>query len=279
VAKLPTYADHAVGGGAVFPAAGFVEMALAAGRARRRIEQRSEAPPQVIEELEILAPLLLDADRSRTVRLKLDAADGRFTIVSRERLGDEPWRTHATGRLVEECVVAGRPHLELPARTEDVGAEAHYQFARTLGLNYGPAFRTVSSVWYRREGLLGTLTTPQEIAADIATALLHPAYLDGAFQLLADLGLREQRTNDAPAFLPVRIERLELLQPHVPAAAALAELADSQRRSRRSLRADFTLFDAAGAPIAIAQGVRFRAVGIHAGAAPGSRWLAQPRSV
>ena len=53
--------------------------------------------------------------------------------------------------------------------------------------------------------------------------------------------MREHRTApaDAPAFLPVRIERLELLQPHVPAAAALAEPADSERRSRRSLRADF----------------------------------------
>jgi len=276
VAKLPTYADHAVGGGAVFPAAGFVEMALAAGRARRRIEHRSEALPQVIEELEILAPLLLDADRSRAMRLRLDAADGRFTIVSRERLDDAPWRTHATGRLVEECVVAGRAQPELPVRPEDVGGEAHYEFARTLGLNYGPAFRTVSSVWYRREGMLGTLTTPKEIAAEIATTLLHPAYLDGAFQLLADLALREQRTAaaDAPAFLPVRIERLELLQPHVPAAVALAEPADSERRSRRSLRADFTLFDAVGAPIAIAHGVRFRAVGIHGGAARGSRWLA-----
>ncbi|MHB8478450.1 MAG: SDR family NAD(P)-dependent oxidoreductase [Casimicrobiaceae bacterium] len=275
VAKLPIYADHSVGGGAVFPAAGFVEMALAAGRARRRIEKRSAALPQVIEELEILAPLLLDADRSRTVRLKLDAADGRFSIVSRERLGEEPWRTHATGRLVEECVVAGRPRFELPIRPGDVGSEMHYEFARTLGLNYGPAFRTVSSVWYRREGLLGTLITPKEIAADIATSLLHPAYLDGAFQLLADLALREYRTApaDAPAFLPVRIERLELLRPHVPAAAALAELKDSQRRSRRSLHADFTLFDAAGVPIAIAHGVRFRAVGIHAGAQARSRWL------
>ncbi|HSY95547.1 MAG TPA: SDR family NAD(P)-dependent oxidoreductase [Steroidobacteraceae bacterium] len=276
VAKLPTYADHSVGGGAVFPAAGFVEMALAAGRARRRIEHRSEALPQVIEELEIMAPLLLDADRSRTVRLRIDAADGRFTIVSRERLDDAPWRTHATGRLVEECVIAGRPRFELPLRPEDVGGEAHYEFARTLGLNYGPAFRTVSSVWYRREGVLGTLITPKEIAADIAATLLHPAYLDGAFQLLADLALREHRTApaDAPAFLPVRIERLELLQAHVPAAAALAETADSQRRSRRSLRADFTLYDAAGAPIAIAHGVRFRAVGIHGRAAPHSKWLA-----
>src|SRR5260221_5706131 len=109
-------------------------MALAAGRGRRRIGHRSEALPQVIEELEILAPLLLDADRSRTVRLKVDAADGRFTIVSRERLDDEPWRTHATGRLIEECVVAGRAQPQLPVRPQDVVNEAHYEFARTLGL-------------------------------------------------------------------------------------------------------------------------------------------------
>ena len=229
----------------------------------------------MIEELEILAPLLLAADRSRTVRLKLDAADGRFTIVSRERQGDEPWHTHASGRLVEECVVAGAAPLALPVRPEDVGGEAHYAFARTLGIDYGPAFRTVSSVWYRREGLLGTLNTPEEIAADIATCLLHPAYLDGAFQLLADLALREQLTTaDTPAFLPVRIERLELLQPHAQASAARAEVVDAQHRSRRSLRADFTLFDATGAPIAVAHGVRFRAVSFHGGAAPRSRWLA-----
>src|SRR5882672_4280051 len=279
VTKLPVYADHAVGGGAVLPAAGFVEMALATGRARRRIDERAEHLPQVIEDLEILAPLLLDADRSCTVRVKLDAADGRFSIVSRERSDDEPWRLHATGRLVEDCVTAGIAPLELPARPPDVMAPAHYEFARTLGLNYGPAFRTVAAVWYRREGLLGAITTPEEIAADTAATLLHPAYLDGAFQLLADLALREQQTApsrpaDLPAFLPVRIARLELLQPHRQVTAALAAVSEPRRRSRRSLRADFTLYDAAGGAIAIAHGVRFRAVGIHGTAAPSPRWIA-----
>src|SRR6266404_5277889 len=279
VTKLPVYADHAVGGGAVLPAAGFLEMALATGRARRRIDERAEHLPQVIEDLEILAPLLLDADRSCTVRVKLDAADGRFSIVSRERSDDEPWRLHATGRLVEDCVTAGIAPLELPARPPDVMAPAHYEFARTLGLNYGPAFRTVAAVWYRREGLLGTITTPEEIAADTAVTLLHPAYLDGAFQLLADLALREQQTApsrhaEMPAFLPVRIARLELLQPHRQVTAALAAVSEPRRRSRRSLRADFTLYDAAGGAIAVAHGVRFRAVGIRGTAAPSAGWIA-----
>jgi phthiocerol/phenolphthiocerol synthesis type-I polyketide synthase C len=278
LAKVPVYADHVVGGGAVLPASGFVEMALAAGLERRRLGSRAPDAPQVIEDLEILSPMLLEAERSRTVRLRLHAEDGRFTIVSRERLHDEPWRTHATGRLVEDCLASCVAPIAIPARPADVPAEMHYEFARTLGLHYGPAFRAVAGAWYRREGVLGSIATPAEIAADTAGALLHPAYLDGAFQLLADLALREQgnpaRRADAPAFLPVRIARLELFQPHAKVTAALASPVESGNRSRRSLRADFTLYDAFDAPVAIASGVRFRAVAIHAGAAHRAQWIA-----
>ena len=278
LAKLPVYADHVVGGGAVLPASGFVEMALAASRERRRLEARAQNGPQVIEDLEIIAPLLLEPDRSRTVRLRLDTTDGRFSIVSRERLRDDPWRTHATGRLVEDCLADAVPSLELPNRPQDISAEMHYGFARTLGLNYGPAFRTVASAWYSREGIVGTMATPAEISAD-TSALLHPAYLDGAFQLLADLPLREHRDAapkhiDQPAFLPVRIERLELRQPQTRIAAALAARASAERPSGRSIRADFTLYDEHRAPVAIARGVRFRAVAIHTAAVQRARWIA-----
>jgi len=278
LAKLPVYADHVVGGGAVLPASAFVEMALAAGLERRRLEHRAPDAPQVIEDLEILSPMLLEAERSRTVRFHLHADDGRFTIISRERMHDDPWRTHATGRLVEECLASSVAPLGLPARPADVPAETHYEFARGLGLHYGPAFRTVASAWYRREGVLGSITTPPEIAAETAAALLHPAYLDGAFQLLADLALREQGEDPAQrtersAFLPVRIARLELFKPHSQVTAALASPVASGNRSRRSMRADFTLYDASDAPVALVEGVRFRAVAIHAGAAHRARWI------
>ena len=278
LAKLPVYADHVVGGAAVLPASGFVEMALAAGLERRRLEKRAPCAPLVIEDLEIVAPLLLESERSRTVRLSLDAASGRFTIVSRERLSEDPWRTLASGRLAEDCLATAVPPLATAARVADVSAETHYAFARTLGLDYGPAFRSVASVWYRREGILGAIVTPPEISSETATALLHPAYLDGAFQLLADLALRDQRETsgqrpDLPAFLPVRIDRLELLQPHTEVTLALAAPADSEPRSRRSLRANFTLFDAFEAPIATARGVRFQAAVIHAGTAHRASWL------
>jgi phthiocerol/phenolphthiocerol synthesis type-I polyketide synthase C len=278
VTKLPAYADHAVGGGAVFPAAGYVEMALAAACARRRIERRAEDVPLVIEDLEILAPLPLDPELSCTVRLHIDAADGRFTIVGRERASDLPWRTFAAGRLVDDGIVGASPPAEVPARTPDVTADDHYEFAKQLGLNYGPAFRTVNSAWYRREGVFGAIATPAEISAETQESLLHPAYLDEAFQLLADLALRDRRSAppphaDLPAFLPVRMDRFELLQPHARVSSAVAAVPQSHH-SQRSLRADFTLYDAAGTPVAQVHGVRFRAVGLHGAAVQPARWLA-----
>ncbi len=107
---------------------------------------------------------------------------------------------------------------------------------------------------------------------------MHPAYLDGAFQLLAHLAPHDQKDTSAnraeiPAFLPVRIDRLELWQPHTRVAFALAAAANAGRRSGRSMRADFSLYDDLSAPIAIAHGVRFRAVAVHAGTAQRARWI------
>jgi phthiocerol/phenolphthiocerol synthesis type-I polyketide synthase C len=278
VARLPLYADHVVGGSVVFPAAGFIEMALAASSARRVKEGLPEAGLHVIEDLEILSPLVLEPERSCTVRMRVEPADGRFAIISRDRSQDHTWRTHATGRLVEGCLAAAMPPLPAHLRRPDLDAPAHYRLAQNLGLEYGPAFRRLNSIWFLREGVFGTLSSPTLPADRSPPAMLHPADLDGAFQLLADLSLQEppagrERRASPSAFLPVRIDRLELLQPHVSAVAALATVAGSPRRSRRSLRADFTLYDSANVPFACARGVRFRAVTLQRSVPHAARWI------
>ncbi len=257
--KLPALADHAVGGSVVFPAAGFVEMALAAGAHRR-----PGSSVAAIEDLEILSPLLLEKEHSKVVRLRIDPQDGNFTIVSRDRTRDDRWRTHAVGRLVEDGVPAAVPPFSMPEGSPDVTAAAHYALAESLGLQYGPAFQVVQSAWLCEGKLMGALAWPESIGAPDPAILLHPCYLDGAFQLLFDLALHEHRAlgaqrGDLQTFLPVRIQRLDLAQRGGQAAGALVEPAGSRHRSRRALQADFTLYDGSGAPVAVARGVRFRA--------------------
>ncbi|MDL4864881.1 polyketide synthase dehydratase domain-containing protein [Halomonas elongata] len=83
--RQPWLADHEVGGAAIFPGAGFVELALAAA-ARWR-----EAAPLDVEELEIQAPLMLDGQHGRLTRLAIAPEDGRVTIHSREPAVGEEW--------------------------------------------------------------------------------------------------------------------------------------------------------------------------------------------
>jgi len=72
----------------------------------------------------------------------------------------------------------------------------------------------------------------------------------------------------------VRIDRLELLQPHRRVAAARATPGTARHRARRALHADFTLYDELGAPVAIAHRVRFRAVSLQRTAHDAPNWIA-----
>ena len=269
--KLPAYADHAVGGAVVFPAAGFVEMVLAAAASR------SPGTALAIEDMEILSPLLLEVEHSKVVRLKIDPEDCRFTIVSRDHGREDNWRTHVMGRLVDNFVPAGVEPLLLPSDAPDMTAEAHYALSRAHGLEYGPAFQSVVSAWVCSDGLVGALRLSGW--DDQPAALLHPAYLDGAFQLLLDLtwlehGRQVPQQTGVLTFLPMRIDRLEVVRPPAVVAAAKVVPGAARHRSRRALHADFMLYDEAGAAVAVARGVRFRAANLQRGGADAASWIA-----
>ena len=264
--RVPAYADHRVGGETVLPATAYVEMALAAA---------FELNPEVlreIEDLEIRVPLPLSARHSQTVRFILDPAHGEFTIKSRERLSDDAWRVHATGRLAGSPGHTGtslHPYrhparrLELPGARTPISAPAHYRLADAVGLHYGPAFRTVAEAWREAESagagriasVSARLETPAALREEAVRAQLHPSFLDGAFQLL--LHLLEEQAPGAPAFVPVRIGRITLLRPHAEVRFARADLA---QRGPRSLLAHFTLYGLDREPVAVLRDVRLRAL-------------------
>jgi acyl transferase domain-containing protein/NADPH:quinone reductase-like Zn-dependent oxidoreductase/acyl carrier protein len=261
----PTYRDHVVGDAIVFPAAGFAEMALAASALTHGGEAHE------LEELELRAPLVLDEAHSKTVRFGVDRADGSFSICSRPRLSDEPWTVHAVGRLLGAPAVvdAGKPRV--PRRSADIAGATHYALAADLGLRYGPAFQAVSEAWVHADTVVARLVTPKAIVPEIPGTGLHPAYLDAAFQLLIDLLREEASSRTGISFVPVRVGRMRLHRMHASIAVARARL---KRRSPRSLVADFALYDAQGAVVAVAEDVRLRAAVLRRAPKDTIRYLA-----
>ena len=247
----PNLRDHAVGDAVVFPAAGFVEMALAAAHAWQG------GDVQEIEELEIRAPMLLEEGRAKTVRLRIDTGDGSFTIRSRDRLSDDPWLVNVVGRLLATPAGPRSTSLQPSLQPLDSTGDDHYQLTSRVGLDYGPAFQTIAGIWNRPDGVLARLTTPSVIADEVGQACLHPGYLDGAFQLLVDILRREVLSGGNYAFVPVKVGRLLLQRPGTRVESARATLI---RRGPRSLVAAFELFDGSGQLAARLENVRFRAV-------------------
>ncbi|WP_189336535.1 type I polyketide synthase [Actinoplanes ianthinogenes] len=182
----PWLTDHRIGGVALFPGTGFVELALRAGR---------EVGCDRIEELTIAAPLALP-DRGG-VRVQVVAGgpdeDGRHPVAVHSRSDadgpDGPWTCHATGLLARAASPAaaepvgsaavGADLLVWPPRdAEEIDLTGFYAGIAEAGLGYGPLFQGLRAAWRAGEHVYAEVRLPNGSQPEAYG--LHPALLDAA---------------------------------------------------------------------------------------------------
>ncbi len=252
-ALFPWLGDHRVGGAVLFPAAGFAEMALAAGAALY-----GETTP-ALERLEILRPLELSPNQPRVIQTRIKDEIGSFEIASRGYLEAAGWNIHAWGRLLRGHQVmasppapAVHPGPNQPGR-QGLDHQGLYRIAQGLGLEYGPSFQCVEEIWNDGDWAWARLLPPPEAAG--AGWRLHPSSLDGAFQtllaVLAQTGLKAEEG----VFLPTSLGSTRLLCPGLTASYAVTRLL---RQGKRSVVAEFWLLAEDLTPIAHLAEARFR---------------------
>ena len=250
--RIPWLADHVVGGAVVFPAAAFIEMAIAASRLRFPGERHS------VENLEIRAPVLLERGETKTLRFRLEE-DGAFTVSSRTRLGESPWAHHVSGKLGGARGGEGAPRCELGAglspRALTIRAADHYRIAESLGLRYGPAFQGLSEIRCEGDTAWADLRDASEHPlAGRDRYHLHPCVLDPCLQMLASMGAAAGR-REGVGFLPFKVGRLVF---HEHGDEVRHCRATMVRVGARSLVADFTLVAGSGVARVEIEGFRFR---------------------
>ncbi|GGO79494.1 polyketide synthase [Marinobacterium nitratireducens] len=260
---VPYLADHVVGSAVVMPAAGYAEMALAAGRAWFSTE---EAPAEAfeLEGLEIRAPLVFEQDHLKALRFEFYPKDGSFTIQSRVRLSDDPWTLHAVGRLTGTPAYNPQTRLDLAALKAQasgrISGEQHYRLADAVGLAYGPQFQGVADIWTQGLGALARLELPTLVADELERHVLHPGILDACFQVLVGIFSNEDEAGLNSALIPVRVDRLRVYGDCRNISHFSAEVL---KQSPRSVLTTFRLTDDAGQVLAEAEGCRFRAVNFN----------------
>ena len=254
--RLPYLADHVVSGAMVLPGTAYLEMALAASAATH------EGGAHEVEDLEILVPMVFDAEHAQTVRLELSQQDGYFRIFARQRLSIDPWTLHAVGRLLG-APLAGRPAQQAIADwTAEVGrpvvgAKQHYALARLLGLQFGPSFQGMDKAWIQEQAghLVARIRAPGPIQKEVSSYQLHPVLLDSCFQTLLDIFKAKIEAGDRATLLPVRIGRLRLFEAGKEVAWVRTRVV---RQSPHSVLAEFWLLDEQGHTLAQLEGCRFR---------------------
>ncbi|MER7708904.1 SDR family NAD(P)-dependent oxidoreductase [Kitasatospora sp. NPDC097605] len=230
LATHPWLADHVAHGTVLAPGAALLELAIRAG---------DEVGTPVVEELVVEAPLVLPGHGAVQLQVALGEADeqGARTVAVHSRPGaDAEWTRHASGLLSDRAVP--RPDaVEPPADAETVGAEQAYDLLAAVGLDYGPAFRGLTTVRRAGPDLYGEAELPAEQAADAARFGIHPALLDAVAQLPALAGGTE-----AGRRLPFAYRGVTL---HATAATALRIAVTATGPDQYALSAD----DPEGRPV------------------------------
>ncbi|MBW4467313.1 MAG: SDR family NAD(P)-dependent oxidoreductase [Pegethrix bostrychoides GSE-TBD4-15B] len=241
-AYSPAYlADHIVDDQVIFPAAAFVEMALAVGAAILK------TPALSIQNLTIERALVLTATKT-TVQLVFNPETNIFQIYSLDDL--EVWQLHVSGILT--AIAASYRLVDLTKLQkmflEEHSAAEHYRQCREQGLNYGASFQVVQQLWRKDGESLGQLKMPNPNGHH-----LHPILLDAAFQVIS-AALPEQLRS--ASYLPVGLEQLELL--HQPASSSEFWSHVMLRTEAEQITADLQLLDQAGHLIAAIHQLRLQ---------------------
>lgn len=248
VRTQPWLKDHQVDGAIVFPAAGFLEMALAAG-----CEQFGLAE---VSEFEILRPMVIDEKEGVDARVSFDQSTGAVRIESRRHLSGGDWGVNAFGVLRKAPVDSDQAPPPMKGG-QKIAAKPLYQMLEARGLAYGPAFRRIKAL--RVTDVMADAALAPSAIADLDLKL-DPTSFDAAMHAVFPLiGRKAEEVGLAEglSFLPVRIGRARLYKPGAEITRADVRL---MKLTPRGAEAEIDLMDASDALAASITGLRLKAI-------------------
>lgn len=178
--------EHVVTGIATLPGVAYLELARKAG------ELAAGRSVSKITDVMWLSPLTVENDSENETYIDLQPAPNgvQFEVFSQLETGK---KVYATGRL-HYLATQSAESLDIAAIKSrcqlTVESDAAYPQFKSLGLEYGPSFQGVESVYRGNGEVLGQLQLPKARVNDFDQYQLHPALIDCAMQagVAAQLG-------------------------------------------------------------------------------------------
>ncbi len=251
---LPYVSDHAIQGRPLFPAAGYIEMALAVAA-----EMFPDQPSGLLDiELE-RALFLPEVRKGVDVHIQMDTADRQFSILS--STGADIWTRNARG------IIQLRKSLDAPAIEdleeirlrchEELSASQFYAKTQKSSLHYGPMFRGVRRVWRQDGEVLAQIEQNESLAKDTTKYHLHPALLDACLQPAFVVMREDDPQAPVGMLLPHTVDRLQMLAPLPNRFWAHVRLV---RQGTSALVVDIQAIADDGRVLVVIEGLKYRPV-------------------
>jgi acyl transferase domain-containing protein/acyl carrier protein len=231
--------EHRVQGNVVFPAAAYVEMALAAAT------QLLDGPSCTLEDVEIHKPLFLpDGGEGPSLQFTYNSPQKGFQIFSRANESQASWNLNCSGKLAS--LAAGNAPTQAPTdilarcRGEIPAGEIYQRFA-DIGYNYGPYFQGIQRIWRGEGEALGRIAPPAR--PDDEKYQIPPGLLDSCLQVVLAAALPRDSESSIALYLPARMAQVRL---HRKPERELWCHARVSKLHRGMLEVNFCLFNDAG---------------------------------
>lgn len=237
LADTPYLRDHRVHGVPLLPTATALEAAIAAGRSY------FGGAEVALESVTYQEALALPEHSDHPVHLVIapQGSNGAaFRLASQDAMNPGRWHTHVSGVVRRAASITKQaPTDEVRIRCSNaLLPEQYYRDVRTLGLDYGPAFRGVQEIRLGDKELVARIALPSVVASE--GYQVHPALLDACLHVYPALTSRDA---GGEVYLPVGIERFYLNGGSGTDAIAHAVLRDINR-DHGIAKVDIDVFDA-----------------------------------
>lgn len=249
--------DHRIQGQGVFPAAGYLEMALGAVRAFHG------SPHCVLEEVEFQKALFLTKETShwQDLQFVLYPNEAMFRVFSSNDATSSPWELNAVGKfhLQQAYTTQQFESVEeaLKRCDEEIPVDSYYRRFKTLGLDYGKSFQGIMGIRRRENEAVGEICLSEDLQAQRGSYFIHPALLDACFQVILGALPWDDSQEAMPLLLPVYVNRFRFYSDPGERVWSHVRI---QKANASTVEADIRIYDSKGRVAIEVSGFRCQAL-------------------
>ena len=253
-AKSPAYlSDHRVFKQALFPAAGYLEIATATAR------ELFGSAQVAVADVVMGRGLILSETEIKTIQTVVTPLENnsyKFELFSASEADNQhtsqwKWMLHAEGKIYPDSTPKTEAKIDLENYKKEcnqpINIKQHYQYYRDIGIDYGSSFQGIKQLWKGQGKAIAEIVLAEEITPEITDYHFHPSLLDGSLQILV---YTVAKIEAGKTYLPLGIEKWKLYSQPGTIVWAIAEMPEN------SLTADIKLLDDRGNLKAEIKGLR-----------------------